>query len=111
MDLMTLAISLIAVLGLLWAVYFVFERDAEEATQRFADRVFGTATGAVIAFTVLVGEAIAFVAIIVETIMGVPSLIIALIGLGGLGGSPEMSPGIFAIVAIAVFLASRAVTR
>lgn len=111
MDLMTLGISLISVLGLLWAVYFVLERDAEDATERFSERLFGTAAGAVVSFSVLAGEFVGFIAMIFETIMQVPALLLALIGLGGLSGTVDMSPGLFAIVAAAVFIGSRAVTR
>ena len=94
----------------LWMIYWSLEGDAEDATERFSNAIFGKFVGAAGAIAVLTGEIANMAGELMAIIMQIPSVIIALLGFGALSGNPEMSPGGFLVVALIVFLGAKAVS-
>lgn len=107
--LVLLALSIAAALGALWAVFVVLAWDLEEGTQRFADKVFGVGAGMILAASILVGELTALLAMGMGEIAQVPAVLVGLLGLSWGTGYVDLTPGLFAIAALAVFLIARAV--
>lgn len=101
-------IVLATLFGGLWVVYYLLEMDPEKATERVSDKFASWTLGAVGSLSILTGEFADLAGEIVAAIFQVPSVIIALIGFGAMRGTIDISPGMFAIVAIATFLLGRA---
>lgn len=95
-----LAIGLIAVFGVLWAIYLVIERDPEEAARRTSERGIGVATGA---FGVGLAAAVEGIQMIAE----MPGLVMGLVGLGGVLSG--ISWEVFSAVAVIVYIVVAAV--
>ena len=111
MPSMTAALTALALfIGGLWLVYFLIERNAEDATERFSEALFSRVVGAVGALAVLMGELANAAGEVAAIIMSIPSLLIAALGFGALSGSADMSPGMFLVIALFVFLAARALS-
>lgn len=96
--------------GLLWSVYYLLERDAEDATERFSQALFSRFVGAFGALAVFTGELANMAGDLTAIIMQIPSVLIALLGAGAISGDIDISPGMFLVVALVVFLLARAVS-
>lgn len=108
LDPMLVGTMLATLFGGLWVVYFLLEMDPEKATEKVGEKFSSWTLGAVGSLSILTGEFTYVASEIIAAIMSTPSMIMAVLGLGAASNAIDISPGMFAIIAIATFLIGRA---
>ena len=110
MDMLGTAGAAIALgFGVLWLGFVLVEDNVEEATRRLSRGFFGRLVGMFGAFAVVAGEAAWAASELAAILFDIPAVIITILGLGGMTGHVDMSPGMFLIAAAATFLVSMAI--
>lgn len=98
------AASLVGTLLALWLAVYARTGDASAASAWLQEKVGGILVGAVASAAWLLGFAAAFI----DQAMQIPSVLLALLGVGQAVGAYDLSPGMFAIGALAAFAAAMA---
>lgn len=107
--LIVVGLGIVLTFGAVWGLFYLLERDAEQASKQVSESVFGIGTGALASMAVFVGELAQFGGEVVASIIAIPGLLLALVGIGQSAGVWDLNPGVFALVAVATFLLARAV--
>lgn len=108
-TLVLLGLGFAAVFALAFIVFALLEDDRRDAADRTRRSVVGLSTGAVGAGFHLTGALGDVGGELLGMVLGLPSIPLALLGLGQAAEVFDLSPGAFVVVAVVAFLLSKAV--
>lgn len=108
-TLVLLGAGFVAVFALAFAVFALVEDDRQAAGERTRRSVVGLSTGALGAGMHLTGTLADLGGEVVGMVLGIPSIPLALLGIGQAADVYDLSPGAFVAIAAVAFLLARAV--